>query len=390
MPKQILPKRKKFIFHIILFLVPLFFITVVYIAYTMHRTTSLYLYVKSKQHGWKGKVHKADQELGLAPIPNSCGAETLPVGDDIPMRYDKDGFRVPMENNNDSENAYPVLLTLGCSFTYGAATYAKDTYPYLAGKYLGGSTKNAGVCSYGLSQMVIIAKRLIPRHKPDYVIAQYSTWLVDRAAIPFAPSYFFCKLPQPYFVEEGDMLAIQPPVFKTNIMELPIDEYRNPKKDFLDFISFFWNVSLPLFLHDDLHMSAYILAKAFHLKPEPAKNCDKVIKYVYEEIVRVAEDNGAKVIIVILGNNHQPVQIRNDLFPEKAILVDAHSALLKRLPVVNEQNYLRQYAHWRGDPPILVDIHPNEKAHKIIAEEIVEQIKQNFGAQLNKSMQPNR
>lgn len=349
----------------------------------------MYLYVKSKQHGWKGKVHKADQKLGLAPIPNSYGAETLPVGDDIPMRYDKDGFRVPMENNNDSENAYPVLLTLGCSFTYGAITYAKDTYPYLAGKYLGGSTKNAGVCSYGLSQMVIIAKRLIPRHKPDYVIAQYSTWLVDRALTPFAPSHFG-KLPNPYFAEGKDTLVIQPPVFQTKIMELPVDEYRNPKKDFSNFISFFWNVGLPLFLHDDLHMSAYVLAKTFHLKPEPAKNLDKVIKYAYEEIARVAEDNGAKVIIVILGDNHHAVQIRKNLFPDKAILVDAHSALLKRLPVVDEQNYLRQYGHCHGDPPTIVDRHPNEKAHKIIAEEIVEQIKQNFGAQFNKSMQPNR
>jgi hypothetical protein len=385
MAKQVLPKRKKIIFNIILFLVPLFFIIIVYIAYTTHRTTSLYLYVKSKQHGWKGKIYKADQKLGFAPIPNSYGEEILPVGADIPMRYDKDGFRAPMENNNDSENAYPVLLALGCSFTYGAITYAKDTYPYLAGKYLGGSAKNAGICSYGLSQMVILAKKLIPFHKPNYVIVQYSTWLIDRSLTPFALSSFG-KLPNPFFVEEKDMLKIHPPVFQTKIMELPVDEYRNSHKGFSDFISFLWNVGLPLFLHDDLNMSSYVLAKAFRSTPDPAANREKVIKYAYEKITRVAEDNGAKVIIVILGSSHHAVQIQKDLFPEKAILVDAHSALLKKLPVINEESYIRQYGRSHGDPPTMIDPHPNEKAHRIIAEEIVQQIKQNFGTQLSKSM----
>ncbi len=49
------------------------------------------------------------------------------------------------------------MLTLGCSFTYGAANHAEDTFSYLVGNYFGGSTKNAGVSSYGLSQMVINA-----------------------------------------------------------------------------------------------------------------------------------------------------------------------------------------------------------------------------------------
>ena len=96
------------------------------------------------------------------------------------------------------------------------------------------------------------------------------------------------------------------------------------------------------------------------------------------------------MIIVLLGSSHHSVQIPKDLFPKNAILVDAHSVLLEKLPVLNEQNYIKEYCRWQGDPPTMVDPHPNEKAHRIIAEEIVEQIKQNFGTQLNKSIQPNR
>ena len=68
---------------------------------------------------------------------------------------------------------------------------------------------------------------------------------------------------------------------------------------------------------------------------------------------------------------------RNEqLLPSNVILVDAQDALLGRLPVINLENYNQKYAHWRGSPPKIVDRHPNETAHQIIAETIVSQIRQ--------------
>lgn len=372
MQEQKLLHQERKLFHILLFLIPVVTISFIYLAFTAYRTHQIYDYVKSDQRGWSGKVAKADKELGFAPIPNSRGLEIMPIGAAIPMRYDKDGFRIPVEDQLNTKNIHPVVLTLGCSFTYGAATAAENTFPYLVGNYLGGSTKNAGVCSYGLSQMVIIAKRLIPRHNPDYVIVQYSPWLVKRAVRPFAPSYYG-KIPNPYYADEGN-LAIKPPVFQTKIVELPIDDYRTSQEGFFDFFSFLGNVGLPLFLHDDFNMTAYSLAKVLRLKDRPTKNHSAVIQHAYGEISKVAEQNGAKLIIVILGEDHQPVSVQKDLLPNNAIVVEAHSALLNRLPTMDKQSYQREYNHWRGDPAILVDGHPNEKAHRIIAEKIVAQI----------------
>ncbi len=360
------------LFYLIMFLVPVISIFSVYLAYTTYRTKSVYNYVKSNQRGWSGQVHRADKELGFVPIPNSSGSETMPIGPDILMRYDKDGFRVPIEVGKDTKKNHPVVLTLGCSFTYGAATYAKVTFPYLVGKYLGGYTKNAGGCSYGLSQMVILAKRLIPRHQPDYVIVQYSTWLAHRAVSAFAPSHFG-KLPNPYYVKE-DNLVIKPPVFQTKVCDLPIGEYRKSHEGVVDFLSFLWNVGLPLFLHDDFNMSVYAFTGVLGLHEQPTTNHRAVIQHAYGEIHSVAEQNGATVIIVVLGRDNHPVPVQKDLLPNDAIVVDAHSALLKRLPTIDKQSYKRQYMHWRGNPPRLVDSHPNEKAHRIIAEEIVSQI----------------
>ena len=154
-------------------------------------------------------------------------------------------------------------------------------------------------------------------------------------------------------------------------MDLPIESYRNSPESVIDFISLLWNVGLPLLIYDDFHMSRYLLKRTFGLIPKPATNESKVVSYVYEEIAKLAREENAKLVIVVLGKNHKPVEVPRHLFPADAIIVDAHSALLERLPIVDEENYKKHYAHWRGSPPRIVDNHPNEKAHKIIAEEIV-------------------
>ena len=150
-------------------------LSILFVGSIVHRTRSLYSNIKTSQRGWSGKVHKTDAELGFAPIPDSQGAEVFPIGPEIPMRFDKDGFRIPVLDGSASSTRLsprPLVLTLGCSFTYGAANYAEDTYPYLVGQYLGGTTKNAGVCSYGLAQMMILARRLVPIYQPNYLIVQ--------------------------------------------------------------------------------------------------------------------------------------------------------------------------------------------------------------------------
>jgi len=146
---QKLSRKKRLAFSFIVFLIPATTISAIYILYTGYRTTPIYWSIKNNARGWKGKLMRSDPELGFAPIPDSRGLEVLPKGDDIPARYDKDGFRVPLEGaGNSSVNPHPVVLALGCSFTYGAATNAENTYPYLVGQRLAGTTRNAGVSSY--------------------------------------------------------------------------------------------------------------------------------------------------------------------------------------------------------------------------------------------------
>jgi hypothetical protein len=367
-------RKQRIVFRLIVLLIPIVATSTLYLVYTAHRTRALYFYVKTNQRGWRGIVYRRDAELGFAPIANSAGAETFPTGDEIPARFDQDGFRIPLDDEkNTMRGQHPSVLTLGCSFTYGAAARAEDTYPYLVGQKLGGSTHNAAVSSYGLSQMLILAKRLVPAQKPDYLLVQYSPWLVSRALDPFAPTYFG-KLPTPYFFNRQNALVLQPPVFQTKIFDLTIDRYRNTLAGFNDQVSFFWNVGLPIFVHDDFNMIGYVVNRFLRRVPAPASDEARVTKYVYEQIGELAKENGAKLIVVVLGNGLNSVPISRTWFPADAAVVNAHDSLLEHLPVAAPEQYDKAYAFWRGSPPTIVDRHPNENAHRLIADAVVREI----------------
>ena len=379
-----LSRKKKLAFSLIALLIPAAIIFGIYIVYTAYRTRPLYEYIKSHQRGWRGYVHRTDTELGFAPVPGSQGAEVFPIGDEVPARYDKDGFRVPLnEEMTTPVKEHPILLSLGDSFTYGAAVPAEDAFTYLVGRSLGGPAKNAGVSSYGLSQMLIVAKRLVPIYKPDYLLVQYSPWLAGRAQNPFAQTYFG-KLPTPYFFVSQSNLRLHPPVFKTKILDLPTDKFRNTPASFIDRVSFLWDVGLPLFAHDDLCMSSYNISKVFGRIPEAATNSEQITRYVYEEITRLARENGARVFIVVLGIDDSPVPIREELFPNDAVIINAQAALSDHLTVKNNDNYAKAYYHWRGTPLRMVDPHPNETAHRIIADAILQKIRAQIELQPDK------
>ena len=382
-----LGRKRRIVFSLVTFLIPVVAAAGIYVAYAGYRTKGLYWYTKSNQRGWTGKVYKADAQLGFATIPYSRGAEVFPVGDDVPARFDKDGFRVPVaDKKGPSTNRNAILLTIGDSFTYGAAVAAEDTYSFLVGQDLGLTSKNAGVPSYGLAQMLIVAQRLIPAHKPEYVIAQYSDWLVGRAQSAFGQTYFG-KLPVPYFFVKHEGLAQYPPVFGTKIFDLPVDRYRATRRSVIDKASFLWNVGIPLFAHDDFHMSSYYVKKTLGLVPEPAANGEELTKYVYQAIARVAKENGAKLVIVILGNDYEPVHVPEGAFPADAIIVKAHDALIEHLlPIPDKETYEKTYFHWRGSPLQMVDPHPNERAHRIISNAIVQKIQGEAAMQPDKRM----
>ena len=386
MIQQRQPSRtRRVLFGLATLCLPLVAFCLLYLGTALYRSHGLYHYFKNHPRGWKGSVHRPDPLLGYAPVPNARGFHILPIGEPIPMRYGEHGFRVPLHDPPEQRLRRPIVLALGCSFTYGDAVVAESAYAYRVGAALHGTTLNAGVCGYGLGQMLVLAQKLIPANHPDYVLVQYSPWLADRSATLYAPA-FFGRVPVPYFYAAPDGFALHPPVFQTVATDLPAYEFRSSPVSLHDRISFFRRLALPLYVHDDFNALRCRLAMLAGFIPPPATAKEKMTEFVYRKIAAAAEANHTRVVIVVLPSSYGPLHFPLVPLPRRALVVNARDALLDRLvasppadsgaPVpmsasALEALYRQHYALWRGSPPQLVDPHPNEAAHRIIAEQIV-------------------
>ncbi len=116
---------------------------------------------------------------------------------------------------------------------------------------------------------------------------------------------------------------------------------------------------------------ASTIVRVLHRADRPAQ---EVVDAVYGELERLCAKTGARMVIVIL-DKVVPSGERETLNTQSAAIADAHTALVTRIPdgPIAHRNmmYQWQYGHWRGEPPVMVDDHPNRLAHEIITQEII-------------------
>jgi hypothetical protein len=342
-----------------------------YVLFLAKRSFDVYRHFKYDHRGFRGRVHRADAELGYGAVPASRGAHVWPVGPPVPMRYDAEGLRIPADAPAVAMPHRPLVLALGCSYTYGDACLAEETYPWLVARRLGGTSLNAGKCGYGLAQMLILARRLIPRYEPEYVLVQFSHWLAGRGTSGFARSTFG-KIPVPFLTLSQDgQVGVEPPAFRTRVFDSGFDRFDDQKRGVGEFFRLFWQSGAPLFVHDDVQMAAHGLKRLIGTVPPAAKNREALNRAVYREIGRAAQAHGSTMVIVRVSHPlEKHWQKLTELWPS-AVVADAQSALDARVPEQTRDAYDRRFGHWRGTPPRLVDTHPNPDAHHLIAEAIM-------------------
>jgi hypothetical protein len=165
-------------------------------------------------------------------------------------------------------------------------------------------------------------------------------------------------------------------VFKPAITDLDAvrDHYTKPGK--ADFLSFLKNIGFPIFFHDGGNLAAYYFKRATGIIPGPAADSEEIIESAYGEIERICEQNHARMAIVIItdpGESRKPTpgEIQKLEGIPKVIIVNTEPALFKALPEATKKAYDSAYRIWRGSPPVGMDIHPNEIAHRIFAAEII-------------------
>lgn len=374
-------KKKKFSRILSWVLYVLFLCVIVYGTILVYRGLRLYSYVKNNNPTISSGVLEFHPDLGYAPRPGAKGKMMYRLPPDIPVRYDHDRLRIP-ENVDDSTIKRPLVLFLGGSFTHGDVCLAEEAYPYVLGTRLGGTSVNAGFCGYGLAQMLIRARQMIPQMEPDYVVVQYSEWLPKRAMCEFAPSGFY-KNPQPFFFldKTDDRVKLHPLVFRTTTFEYPVAEYRGYRKSFRDGCSFLLRVALPMSMTNDFQVAMFRMKQYLRIVPFPTVRRTDVVSAVYGEIQRMCEKSGAKMVVCILGcysisGPHLESDIEAIGRIPNALIADAWKVMVSRLPDGDKETYIKAYGHYRGTPPVFVNAHPNPAAHVIIANEIEKVIRQ--------------
>jgi hypothetical protein len=244
---------------------------------------------------------------------------------------------------------------------------AEETFAFRVAQHFGGTCLNAGICSGGAAQQLLLAQRLIPELRPDFVLLQCSPWLIERSRVLYA-STFGGRIPVPYFVMGAEGVRLEPPVFAPRVFELPIDEFRPSARGAGDFLAFLGRVGLPLYAYDDACHVWTKWRRASGALPAAAST-KEVEDYLYPELARLCAARGARLVVVALENRwktwDEPDSIRALGLP----IAFGTNRMRAELPELTPRAYKLAYLHVAGDE--LIDPHPNARAHAVIAEEIV-------------------
>ncbi|MFA6636411.1 MAG: hypothetical protein WCV56_04830 [Candidatus Omnitrophota bacterium] len=343
------------------------------------RTYRLYRHIKSPEgRGWEGIVHEADAMLGFRPVPMAEGFEILPDGKTVmKVMFDEKGCRIPYKGYSEEWQSTrgPKFLFLGCSFTFGSACHAEDTFPFLVAERTGGVSVNAGVISYGFPQMILRARELIPEIKPSFVVMQLSPWLVFRGTSMYRPTRYG-KVPVPYFAKVNGEYVIAPPVYRTNIFDVPIRDHMDTKESLSDMVSFYIRVGIPFFVYSDIQDSYTMLRKLSGKLPAPVTTSDMggLERYIYGEIGALCSENNSVFIVLSLFFNENISPSPTDRWNPNFLFVYADEALMREA-AKTDKSYDEFFKHVGKDPSVIVDSHPNPRAHGIIADEIYAELK---------------
>ena len=322
---------------------------------------------------WTGKVFQPDPVLGHKPVTCQSGALNMSFNNALihntPVKFDNNGFRIPVDTPCNRNFSRPLVLFLGDSFTEGADCNEEKTFSAIVGDSIHGSSINAGVSSYGFSQMMLLARMLVPKYKPDYIVVQNSPWLSERAIDRYAPT-FGLLIPSPYFANVNGTVQLAPPAFPTSCFSLNW-AYDSNKSRLRNFISFYFQEGFAVCAKD-----WYNSLLARYRTPKPEKDHHVSDKLFFDEVSQIANANNSKMIVLNLGdikttgNTHTILEGKNITFAEA-------DSLLWKDAGENEKTYQQLYYYWgwNGKDSVILDKHPTLAAHAAIAQSIIKTIK---------------
>jgi len=338
-----------------------------YLSTVVLRSNGLY----SQHVRWSGSAYRADPVYGYFPKSGATAFHTLKDGERIPVFFDEDGFRVPDPSGAGVHHLVvnSRILFLGGSYTHGYGVRAEDTFAYKTAVRVNARAFNAGGSGWGMSQMLLRARDVIPTLRPEVVIVEYSSRLVRRSTRVYGPTNWG-KSPTPYFYYTVDGIHIHRPVFESMNFKLPIWE---PEKS--GFALFLLRVGIPLFVHDDIMSAVVALRQNIGQIPYPAAATHEIEVYAYNAIRELCDKYGARMLILTIPEyigDELRHEFKNDV---KAPFVETLAPLKTRLPEATMRSWKMHYWLKSPDGRRLLDRHPNGSMHEVIAEILADSIR---------------
>lgn len=373
--------------NVIFFVILVCFFWLVKESYAACRNIDgLYDYYK-RGNGVVGQVFMADDSLGHRGIANGSGKSVYflnGIPQSVPLTLNSEGFRALSQQASDS-----LMLFFGCSFTWGDYCSAEKTYANQATNLLKINGLNCGVNAYGLAQMLLLAERMIPKHRPQYVVVQYSPWLADRARFMFYPSAYG-SMPYPFVVQnENNELYIHQPYFLSSLYNFDYQYFKKSPSSFFDKLAFYYKVGLPVVVIDGIKKYFTILGIKFGFLPTAEHDNKKIEQYVYERIYELCKQHHAQMLVLNLGGfgysnderikNHYDrarfLKTMNLEMTQHCIFIDADSVLQAGIGPHEDYSKYLLWGKTSAVDSMIFDYHPNALAHQIIAKTLVKEVK---------------
>jgi hypothetical protein len=189
---------------------------------------------------------------------------------------------------------------------------------------------------------------------------------------PFAPSHFG-TIPVPYIVHGPSLFPAHPVRYRMDALDLPMQRFQMTKKSAGDYLRFAAAIGLPLTVADDIDALRTMFGMLFGSIARPAARADEVERYAYSAIDSTCRTNGARMVMLDLAFGQASAVRPIPGLKTPPIVANADSLLQMRLGNESGAAFSRAYRYWgwNGRDSVLVDPHPNERAHRVIAECLV-------------------
>lgn len=141
-----------------------------------------------------------DSLLGWIPKPGFSGNQNM-WGTQVTIL--DDGIRANDNGDLKLNDPLPVLV-VGDSFTFGDQVSNNETWPSILERFIRKPVLNAGVFAYGIDQIFLRLRQLIPRYKPDTIIFSFTPLDIERCA-----HSVFMGGNKPYFIIQNNSLILK-------------------------------------------------------------------------------------------------------------------------------------------------------------------------------------